>query len=178
MIKRILNLLEKTPVSDDRLILTPQDEVMEYLNVEFERLNSQHFHGKLKKPIIEFSKRKTYGGYYQKNKHRIVLSWQAFVEHGLDETLNTFRHEVAHIVHQNHRDEFWELAAQLGVIRKYAAAPVAKVLRRARWYTYQCPSCAGLVHRRRRLKVNSSCSKCDTKYNPEYRLTLIGSEIR
>jgi predicted SprT family Zn-dependent metalloprotease len=178
MIERILSLLQKAPDPNVKVLLNAKDEILQVLAVEFNDLNQKHFKSKLKPPIIEFSTRKSYGGYYQKTRHRIVLSWQAFVEHGLDETLNTFRHEVAHIVHQHHRKEFWDLASQLGVTRKYAAAPLAPVRRRSRWYTYQCPSCKSSVQRRRRLKVNSSCSKCDTKYNPDYRLVLIGSEVK
>ena len=51
------------------------------------------------------------------------MSWQAYREHGLAETLNTFRHEVAHIVHPNHSAAFWELAHALGVTQRYASAP-------------------------------------------------------
>ena len=148
------------------------------LNNEFDRLNYELFDGTLRRPIIEFSARKTFGGYYQKLSHRIVLSWQAYVEHGLDETMNTFRHEVAHIIHQHHRREFWVLAAHLGVTKKYASAPVAPIRRKSRWYTYECPACNGLLHRKRRINKNASCAKCDSKYNPLYLLRLIKAEVK
>lgn len=151
------------------------DEVLGLLREEFDRLNCVHFDGRLKPPAIEFSMRKTFGGYYQKKAHRIVLSWQAYREHGWNEVVNTFRHEVAHIVHLHHRREFWELAYSLGVERKYAAAPLTRKRRPARILVYACPVCGGQIHRRRRIK-NSSCARCDSKYNPRYRLVLVREE--
>ena len=148
--------------------------ILEDLNAEFDRLNAAHFAGACKRPTIELSKRKTFGGYYQKARHRIVLSWQAFVEHGWDETLNTFRHEVAHIAHQNHGPEFWKLAGQLGVTKKYAANPLRPRRRRSPQYIYACPVCGGQVRRHKRLR-NASCGRCDKNYNPHFKLRLIKS---
>ncbi len=155
-----------------------QAEMLSRLNDEFDRLNEMFFGNKLRRPVIEFSNRKSFGGYYQKVRHRIVLSWQAYIEHGLSETMNTFRHEVAHIVHQHHRKEFWDLAVALGVTKKYASAPVSPVHRKTRWYTYECPSCKGQLFRQRRIKNNASCAKCDSKYNPLYQLKLVKAEIK
>jgi predicted SprT family Zn-dependent metalloprotease len=145
------------------------------LEGEFDRLNSLHLSGKYRCPKIEFSTLKSFGGYYQKQRHRIVLSWQAYVEHGWEETLNTFRHEVAHIVHLHHRAEFWELAYQLGVTKKYAANPIVPKKRAGKIYVYMCPNCQGKVHRKRRLRM-SSCGKCDKAYNPAYKLKLVSVE--
>jgi predicted SprT family Zn-dependent metalloprotease len=140
------------------------------LQQEFERLNSTHFDGRLSPPRIEISRRKTFGGYYQKQTHRIVLSWQAYAEHGWDETLNTFRHEVAHIVHFRHDKAFWELAYRLGVAKKYAANPIKP--RKRRVYVYACPSCGAQMRRCRRFR-NASCASCDRNYNPKFKLKLI-----
>jgi predicted SprT family Zn-dependent metalloprotease len=173
-----LPTLEKADEGETVCGTETKERVQQRLIDEFDRLNVDHFQNKLRRPAIELSSRKSYGGYYQKLKHRIVLSWQAYTEHGWAETLNTFRHEVAHIVHQNHRAEFWELAATLGVTKKYAAAPLSPKARRTRWYTYECPSCRGTLHRKRRIKNNASCAKCDSKYNPIYKLRLIKAEIK
>ena len=149
------------------------DDTLARLREEFDRLNAEHFGGKLTLPIIEFSLRKSFGGYYQKREHRIVLSWQANQEYGWDETVNTFRHEIAHIVHLHHRREFWELAHRLGVTRKYARHPLyPKANKRL---VYECPGCRRLIYRQRRL-VNSSCARCDKRYNPDFRFQLVGEE--
>ncbi len=80
-----------------------QQAVLVRLWDEFARLNAAHFNNTLTLREIKLSTRKQYGGYYRPSESLIVLSWQAYKEHGWDETLETFRHEVAHIVHPNHR---------------------------------------------------------------------------
>jgi predicted SprT family Zn-dependent metalloprotease len=145
------------------------------LNAEFDRINDAYFKGECTRPAIEFSKRKTFGGYYQKARHRIVLSWQACLEHGWEEVLNTFRHEVAHIAHQNHGAEFWKLAIALGVTKKYAASPLTPRRTLKPLYVYSCPACGGLVRRRKRLR-NASCGRCDKSYNPRFKLRLVKEE--
>ena len=150
--------------------VTPeQTDVLELLRDEFHRLNAVHFEGRLPLPEIVLSTRKTFGGYYQPARHRIVLSWQAYREHGLPETINTFRHEVAHIVHPNHSAAFWTIALALGATQRYASAPLQTPRRR---YIYACPACSRRIERRRRLRP-SSCASCDRAYNPRYALRLI-----
>ena len=152
--------------------LSPEQQALHaLLCAEFHRLNAAHFEGRLTLPEIVLSTRKTFGGYYQPSRHRIVLSWQAYTEHGLPETLNTFRHEVAHIVHPNHRAAFWEVAFALGATQRYASPP--HVIR-ARRYIYACPACGRRIERRRRLRA-ASCAACDRAYNPKYALQLIAS---
>ena len=139
------------------------------LCAEFHRLNAVHFEGRLTLPEVVLSSRKTFGGYYQPSRHRIVLSWQAYTEYGLPETLNTFRHEVAHIVHPNHSPAFWRVALALGAAQKYASPP--RVVR-TRCYVYACPACGKRIERRRRLRA-ASCAYCDRAYNPRFALRLV-----
>ncbi len=150
--------------------LTPeQAAVWNLLRSEFDRLNAAHFDNRLVMPEILLSARKTFGGYYQPARHRIVLSWQAYCEHGLPETLNTFRHEVAHIVHPNHSPAFWRVALMLGASQRYASPPLKVSSRR---YIYACPACGRRIERRRRLRL-ASCASCDRTYNPCYALHLV-----
>ncbi len=154
--------------------LTPeQTAVWNLLREEFDRLNTAHFEGKLSMPEIVLSSRKTFGGYYQPARHRIVLSWQAYSEHGLPETLNTFRHEVAHIVHPNHSAAFWRVALSLGATQRYARPPLQVSSPR---YIYACRACGRRIERRRRLRA-ASCASCDRAYNPRYALQLV-SDLR
>ena len=145
----------------------------ETLQAEFDRLNAAHFAGRLTAPEIVISRRKTYGGYYQPRTHRIVISWQAYCEHGLAETLNTFRHEVAHIVHPNHSRAFWEVAIALGATQRYASPPLKKP---ARKYVYACPACGRRFERRRRIRA-ASCAACDSRYNPRFALRLVAGDV-
>jgi len=151
------------------------DTLHEELCREFDRLNAVHFAGGLSRPEITVSTRKSYGGYYQPRLHRIVVSWQGHLDHGLEETLNTFRHEVAHIVHPHHRTEFWTLANTLGVTRRYASTPLAARPPRQPKYIYACAACGKRILRHRRLKL-SSCAACDPKFNPKFVLRLIPTE--
>ncbi len=147
---------------------TPQ-ELTERLAAEFDQINTEHFGGRLARPEIVVSTRKTFGGYYQPQRHRIVLSWQAYREHGWAETNNTFRHEIAHILHPNHSRAFWQVADALGATQRYARPPLAV---RPPRFVYACPACGKTLERRRRLRA-SSCASCDRTYNPRFALTLI-----
>ena len=159
-------ILDSASNSNSRL--TPEQLILwNKLRDEFDRLNTAHFEGKLPMPEIVLSSRKTFGGYYQPGRHRIVLSWQAYCEYGLPETLNTFRHEVAHIVHPNHSAAFWRVALALGAAQRYARPPLHVPAPR---YVYACPACG----RRSRLRA-ASCASCDRAYNPRYALQLISA---
>ena len=137
---------------------------------EFALLNTTHFDNKLELKALTLSTRKQYGGYCVPSQKRIVLSWKAYQDHGWDETLITFRHEVAHLVHPNHSKEFWALAEKLGCPpdRKRALPPKERPAAYTR-YIYECPVCQTKIYRRKRI-ARASCGKCDRKFNPHYLL--------
>ncbi|MBC7808644.1 MAG: M48 family metallopeptidase [Akkermansiaceae bacterium] len=159
-----------------RRISSDDDEVraaLDLLWAEFHRLNSLHFAGSLRLDELRLSPRKQYGGYCVPAKRLIVLSLQALREHGFEETLDTFRHEVAHLVHPNHSAAFWEVARKLGSTTRYAKPPKERNPNYVR-YVYECPACAATVRRQRRL-VRASCAACDKSFNPRYLLRLVSS---
>lgn len=139
---------------------------------EFEGLNREHFGGALCPSEIVLSSRKQYGGYYRKDKNRIVVSWRAYQEHGWDEIVHTLRHEVAHLVHFDHSQAFWELAARLGCTRRHALPSLTRSATYTR-YVYECPVCQGRVFRRRRITRRASCGRCATGFDPAFLLRLV-----
>ena len=151
------------------LRLSP-DALLVELTLEFDRLNETFLAGRLARPEIVLSRRKSFGGYYQPTRHRIVLSWQAYEEHGWEETLNTFRHEAAHAVHPNHSKAFWAVAESFGCTKRHAAAPLSP--RSTPKFIYECPVCRRRLFRHRRLR-KASCGLCDKKYNPQFALSLV-----
>jgi hypothetical protein len=140
---------------------------------EFHRLNRAYFHDTLTLREVRVSTRKQYGGYYRKSESLIVVSWQGYKDHGWEESLETFRHEVAHIVHQDHSKAFWELAFRIGCQRRFARPPKERHPAYSR-YVYECPSCQTRYYRRKRV-ARSSCGLCDRKYNPAFQLRLVRS---
>jgi hypothetical protein len=137
---------------------------------EFRRLNGVYFNDTLTLREIRVSTRKQYGGYYRKSESLIVVSWQGYKDHGWEETIETFRHEVAHIVHQDHSKAFWNLAFRLGCQRRFAQPPKERNPAYAR-YIYECPACNTRYYRRKRI-IRVSCGICDRKYNPAFQLRI------
>jgi predicted SprT family Zn-dependent metalloprotease len=154
---------------------TTIEAVLARLWEEFAALNAAHFDNSLELKTLTLSTRKQYGGYCVPSQKRIVLSWQAYQDHGWDETLITFRHEVAHLIHPNHSKEFWALAEKLGCPpeRKRALPPKERPAAYTR-YTYECPVCQTQILRRKRI-TRASCGKCDRKFNPNFLLRSVSS---
>jgi predicted SprT family Zn-dependent metalloprotease len=157
-------------------------DILARLWEEFHHLNTTFFDGTLVLNEIRLSTRKQYGGYYRRiinkttpslSRNMIVLSWPAYQQHGWEETVNTLRHEIAHIVHMDHSKAFWELAERLGCTKRHALPPKE---RNPAYYhfVYECPKCKTQMFRRKRL-VRASCGLCDKAFNPENLLHLVAS---
>ncbi len=165
--------MNDSPPSSSAAEAAERADVLAQLWAEFDRLNRIFFDGALTLGEIKLSTRKQYGGYYHRGKNQIVLSWLAHTEHGWPETLNTFRHEVAHMVHFDHSPAFWALAERLGCTRRHALPSQSRPHAYSR-YVYECPVCRTRVFRRKRIADRASCVRCDkTAFNPRFVLRLV-----
>jgi len=170
----VLDFDTPIPPSDEQPAcgkISSPDELKAVLLEEFKWLNAEYFEDKLTTPNLTVSTRKAFGGYYRPKDHKIVVSWQAYVDHGFQETLNTFRHEVAHIVHPNHSRQFWDVAIKIGATQRYASRPKNQP-KTPHKYTYACPTCGRVFYRNKRI-MRSSCGVCDKKFNPKHQLKLV-----
>lgn len=121
-----------------------------------------------KRPTIVWSNAKATGGTCYGNG-RIIMSAQAFDEHGLAESLDTWRHEMAHLVHMNHSWRFWELAWRLGV--QHTTAHSAASPKSGR-YKYVCPRGHEVFTNGLRTR-QYSCQHCSPRWDRRYILELV-----
>jgi len=104
----------------------------------------------------------------------------------------TMAHELIHLADRvkgtprRHRHHGYDsIAADEAVVTGYDVEELRRLLReesarrehlrRARRpirYLYQCPNCGKEYPRARRYSQSVSCSACDSRYNPHYRLQL------
>lgn len=118
---------------------------------------------------------------FRKNKKfKISLSKKARNQFGIEDTVKTFRHEIAHILAYNrtgklnHCEIFKMLCVELGGDMnsqlagvRYAANSTSNYCEsRPRKYEYRCPGCGQIAKRARRIservKNSHSCITCET----------------
>ncbi|MBI3953505.1 MAG: SprT-like domain-containing protein [Chloroflexi bacterium] len=133
-------------------------------------------------PAVRLSRRMTWRlGSYRRDRHEIALSYWLVAQHPR-EALETLKHELAHaIAYQGAPDSRphgaeWRRACQLLGIAPERCSSIARLgpPRRPRpRYLYACLACGQQVVYQRRLRAPHSCGRCDRRYNPRYRLSLV-----
>ncbi|HEX2912552.1 MAG TPA: SprT-like domain-containing protein [Chloroflexia bacterium] len=141
----------------------------------YNSLNLQHFGGTLPACRLELSRRlvRTAGKIWPRAR-LIRLSVTYHERYGQEELSNTILHEMIHLwlyeqgLPSGHTERFREKLAEVGLEGRVRALPVPP---RPYRYLYRCPTCSQEFKTRR--KINSSCGKCDSKYNPHHRFKLV-----
>lgn len=149
----------------------------------YEELNRRHFGGRLAVALweVRFAPELRHrAGDCDFRRRRIRVADYLRRHYGRAEVLNTLLHEMVHqwqferTGRSGHGGEFW---ARLRAIPDYTADgkhappnPEYERRRAARLLVYQCPACGQQVYRRRR--GTWSCARCDSRWNPRYRLVL------
>jgi len=135
----------------------------------FEEINRKHFQDVLPRPKIIFCNRAT-GGYYNKTRHTIGISFAMTIEHGEKEFFETLKHEIAHIVVQSHSPRFYEVLRSIGGSGRKAPVTILLKAKRDRFLTehYQvrvrCPECKKEYRYRTRRALRYACRPCCEKF--------------
>jgi SprT-like protein len=138
----------------------------------FDRLNWQHFRGKLPPMTIEYSGRMTSAGSYDPDRKliRIGRKYHEVFPHELEDTL---KHEMIHFRHYRHDAVFKAEAARVGASVRASHHPA---LRRPPRYIYVCPKCGLEYPRQKRLRM-ASCGKCSPagRFDSRFKLKRLRS---
>ncbi|MDP4199163.1 MAG: hypothetical protein Q8922_05325 [Bacteroidota bacterium] len=136
---------------------------------QFDRLNEKHFAGRYPRPVIRFCNRST-GGYYNKTRHEIGISFAMTVEHGEGEFNETLLHEIAHIVYQAHSAAFYELLVRIGGSGRKAPMTLLLAAKRVRYVErnypviVHCPNCKREHRYKTRRALRYACRPCCVKF--------------
>lgn len=147
---------------------------LELAETLYASLNRQHFEDKLPPCKLELSRRlvRTAGKIWPRSR-LMRLSLPYHEQYGPAELANTILHEMVHLwLHEQglpsgHTARFRQKMTEVGLPNRVQALPVPP---RPYRYLYHCPTCQLEVKTRR--KINSSCGKCDTRYNPRHHFKL------
>lgn len=114
-------------------------------------------------------------------KYKYIILSRPMTKHesNFDRVKNTILHEIAHAIDYNERgiksnhDERWqEIAKSIGCNANKYGDPSG--IDKEKFYKWigTCPNCNKKYFFNIKPKTDRSCAKCDTKYNPDYKLDL------
>lgn len=134
----------------------------------YDELNEEYFDGALPRMRVRWSTRLKIAGQVIK-RHRLILLGLEYHCHYPRDLRSTLKHEMVHLVHWHHDEDFRRECARVGAAVHCKTYPG---MFRPYKYVYQCPEC-GMRHRVRRT-IDSSCARCGKGvYRRKYRLRLV-----
>ena len=147
-------------------LLPPQVQ----LQLMFAEFNQKFFEGRLPEVAVIYSDRmmSTAGSYSPSEK--LIRIGRRYHEFFPEELVDTLKHEMIHILFENHDADFKREAMRLGVSVR---AKVHPALARPPKYVYVCPGCGREYPRQKRLH-NASCGLCSSRgrYDSRFKLCL------
>lgn len=137
----------------------------------FRRINRRYFDGDLREPRILLSARLKRAGMVYLDRRELVLSIPYHDRYGWGrELIGTLKHEMIHMWLAHLRRPAGHTRAFHELCRAISAPRYCRPFSRPYRYLYTCPR--GHDVKARRKLPNSSCARCDARYNHRYRLTL------
>ncbi|NIS71510.1 MAG: hypothetical protein GTO12_22020 [Proteobacteria bacterium] len=152
------------------------DERLKKVERLFDRVNREHFHGEIKRPIFRLSNRmKSRAGQVNLIGWEMIISVPYHDRYGWDGELeNTTKHEVIHLFLRQkrkpsgHNRLFKEIANRIGAPYYCKAMP-----KRPYRYIFECPNCKREYKARKWIGSRYSCGKCSNgRFDRNYGLTL------
>lgn len=156
--------------SNGRAVKERRRERLLRLDLEeiYRELNRKFWRGKLPRVRVEWSTRLRVAGQCLSKRGPIQLGLRYHLHYPRD-LRRTLKHEMVHLIHWAHDEEFMAEARRVG------ALIYARVYPGIQWpyrYLYECPSCGARY--RSRKKVSLSCARCgDGDYRARYRFQLV-----
>lgn len=125
---------------------------------------------------FEFSKAKRRAGRCCYRRKVIEISLYHAQSSHLADVIDTVKHEIAHAVTPGAgHGELWQAACLMIGARpeRFYTKPIDIPFK----WTASCPGC-GTVHRKhKKPKKDRSCGRCDTKYNPKFKLEFKRADV-
>jgi predicted SprT family Zn-dependent metalloprotease len=134
----------------------------------FDEINERWFDNELPPYHVTWSKRMKVAGHIDRPGQFISLGLEYHCHFPRD-VRRTLKHEMVHLVHWNHDEEFRRECRRVGAAVRCKTYPG---MFRPVKYLYECPSCGTTVRTRRR--ISSACARCgDGWYEERFRMRLV-----
>lgn len=160
----------KPEASPDRLGGFPALARLQRLDLQrlFDDLNRRHFRGRLPRVTVRWSPRLKVAGQIVRSNRLILLGLEYHCHYPRD-VRSTLKHEMVHLVHWDHDDDFRRECAR---VRAAVHCKTYPGIFRPYKYVYQCPNCE--ARRPVRRRIHAACARCGRGfYKGRFRLRLV-----